>query len=226
MSWSVVVWGLASVCNWWQSILFYDPEVRLGHVYCSYLDFRNTGEFGLWRQMISPYAQCNFFCGITLEAFLLDCFEEKLFYCLAEMMPLIYWWFFTGFVLFAALKIFLTSVLCVEMLELNLDNASVCAEWFRYGANIVNMLNASHKTDSSPVFFPEGLPWCLRAVLILHLLLNTLSLKKALRPQFSWWTFISLVFIVSCSLSASGVSAVCLSWPWWQWPLEREGKGA
>lgn len=104
------------------------------------------------------------------------------------------------------------NVLCVEMRELNLDNASVCVEWFWYGANIVNMLNDSNKADSRPVFFPEGLPWCLRAVLILYLLLSTLSLKKALRPEFSLRTFIFLVF-VSCSLPAPNVSAVCLSWP-------------
>lgn len=52
------------------------------------------------------------------------------------------------------------------------------------GANFVNTVNDSNKTGSSPVFFPTGLPQCLRAVLILHLLLNTLSLKEAWRPQF------------------------------------------
>lgn len=73
----------------------------------------------------------------------------------------------------------------------------------------------------SESLFPEFLPVGPRVVFLLHPVLNTLSLKEALRPQlflmnFNLWYV--LLLSIAC-LSVSNVIYVHLSWPWWRWPF-------
>lgn len=68
--------------------MFSVPKVRF--ILVTFIPER-LAKFLLQRQMLSPYAPCHFFSSIRLEVFLLEDFEEELFYSLAGMMPLLYW---------------------------------------------------------------------------------------------------------------------------------------
>lgn len=150
----------------------------------SYIPER-LGKPELCRQMLSPYARCNFFPGIALEAFSLDYFWRGtvlLFSRNAALDTLVI--FHLLCCSLCCLTISLKNVLCVERKRNWTAEFGQCVcGVFWNGANIVNMVNDSNKQDQALYFSLQACPsaW---AVLMLYLLFNTLSLKEALRPQF------------------------------------------
>lgn len=153
--------------------------------------------------MLSPYARCNFFSSIRLEDFLSEDSEEELFYSLAGLVPLLYWRFYTGFVvLFACcFKDFEKCCVCIYGRRRKLKSwiwaVHLCRVFF---FSLVG--NEQCEYSKWPIkwvqnhFFLNFLRgW---VVFLLHPLLNTLSLKEASRPQlflmnFNIWYLLLLV---------------------------------